>query len=202
MRTLRSILLSLLVLPLGAQGFSVSGSLIQGLDSLKKATNASTALIVGADYDTHVYGTEIPARAGISIAAMPGKERLGLKTSLTLFQLHGDIYLETPSPALRGLVGLSLNSYSMSTSGTEDTLDALDVDHHFPMHDVKGVKLGLRLGLEYRLSSSWSLELVLQQTELAGKDLTGDIKAPDGTELVRQGGINPAWLQLGATYRF
>jgi len=202
MRILRSTLLSLAFLPLAAQGFSVNGSLIQGLDSLKKATNATTAFSAGVDYDTRLYGTEVPARAGLSFAAMPGKERFGLKTSLTLAQLHGDIYLATPSKALRGLVGLSLNSYTMSTSGTENTDDALDIDHHFPMHDVKGVKLGLRLGLDYRLGEAWSLELLFQQTELAGKDLSGDVTAPDGSTLVRQGGINPAWLQLGVTFRF
>jgi len=203
MRSLRTILLlALAVLPLGAQGFSASGSLIQGLDSLKKATNNGTAFIVGGDYDTHIYGTEVATRTGLSLAAMPGKERFGLKTSLTLIQLHQDLYLDTPNPKLRGLVGLSLNSYAMSTSGSENTLDALDLDHHFPMHDVKGVKLGFRIGLDYRFSGSWSMELLLQQTELAGKNLSGDIQAPDGTPLVRQGGINPAWIQLGVTYHF
>jgi len=202
MRTLRFALVALLVLPLGAQGFSVSGSLIQGLESLKKATNATTGAIVGLDYDTHFSGTDVPVRAGVSFAAMPGKEHFELKTSLSMVQVHGDLFLATPSPALRGLVGLSLNSYSMSTSGTEDTNDALDVDHHFPMSNAKGIKFGFRIGLDYRLAPDWSLELLLQQTELAGKDLSGDVKAPDGTELVRQGGINPAWLQLGVTYRF
>lgn len=202
MRILRYPLVALMVLPLGAQGLSVTGSWIQSLDSLKKVTNASTAYLVGADCDLHFVGTDVPVRVGGSIADMPGKEKFGLKTSLVLYQVHGDLFLQTGLPALRGLVGLSLNTYSMTKSGTENTDDALDVDHHFPVGDAKGVKFGFRLGLEYRLSTRWYLELLLQQTELAGKDLSGDIKAPDGTELVRQGGINPAWLQLGVTYRF
>jgi len=204
MRTIRTLLLSLAVLPLGAQGFSASGSLIQGLDSLKKATNATTALIAGVDYDTHIYGTEVPTRLGLALASMPGQERFGLKTSLTLIQLHSDLYLATPNPKLRGLVGLSLNKYSQSRTGTENTSDALDIDHHFPMNSTAadGVKLGLRLGLDYRFSDRWSMELLLQQTELAGKNLAGDIQAPDGTSLVRQGGINPAWFQVGVTYHF
>jgi hypothetical protein len=202
MRSLRTTLLSLLVLPLGAQGFSVTGSFILPLESLKKATNGSSAYSAGFDYETRLYGTDVPARAGLAFAAMPGSEKFGLKTSLTLVQLHGDIYLTTPNPKLRGLVGISFNSYSQSRTGTEDTADALDIDHHFPMHDVKGVKLGLRLGLDYRLAKNWSMELLFQQTELAGKDLSGDITDPNGVGLVRQGGINPGWLQLGATFRF
>jgi len=202
MRTLRSALVVLLALPLAAQGFSVSGSLIQGLDSLKKATNATLAYGAGVDYDTHFYGTDVPVRAGLAFASMPGKENFGLKTSLTLAQVHGDLFVKTPCPGLRALVGLSLNTYSMSRTGTENADDALDIDHHFPIGDAKGVKFGFRLGLEYQLTPKWALELLLQQTELAGKDLSGDVKAPDGTELVRQGPINPAWLQLGVTYRF
>ncbi len=202
MKRIRTLLLPLLALPLAAQGFSVTGSLVQGLDSLKKATNATTAFMAAVDYDTRLYGTEVPARAGLAIGFMPGQERFGLKTSLMLYQLHGDIRIATPSQALSVLVGLSMNTYTMSNSGTENTADALDVDHHFPMHSVKGVKLGLRLGLDYRVSRAWSVEVMLQQTELAGKDLSGDITDGTGTPLVRQGGINPAWVQFGATYRF
>lgn len=202
MRALRSSLLALTALPLCAQGFSVTGAGVLALDSLKKVTNASAAILAGADYTTRFAGTEIPVRAGVSLALMPGSERYGLKTSLFLAQVHGDLFIATASPKLWAVAGLSLNTYSMSRSGTEDADDALDVDHHFPVGDAKGVKFGFRLGLDYRMSRAWSLELMLQQTELAGKDLTGDVKAPDGTELVRQGPINPAWLQLGVTYRF
>jgi hypothetical protein len=201
MRTFRSSLLALCALPLCAQGFSVSGAGILALDSLKKVTDAPAAIILGGDYETHFSGTEIPVRAGISLAQMPGHERFGLKTSLFLAQVHGDVFL-CATPKLAVVAGLSLNTYSMTRTGEENRTDALDVDHHFPVGDAKGVKFGFRLGLDYRLDKAWSLELMLQQTELAGKDLTGDVKAPDGTELVRQGAINPAWLQLGVTYRF
>jgi hypothetical protein len=201
MRLLAIPILSLLALPLGAQGFSVNANLLQAQDSLKKATGGTLAFSAGAAFDTVFYGSTIPARVGLSLASMPGKERSGLKTSLTLAQLSGDIFLET-APRLRTVVGLSLNRYFMTTSGAENTQDALDQDHHFPMHDTQGIKLGIRLGLDYRLSPSWTLELLFQQTELAGKNLAGDTTAPDGTSLVRQGGINPGWLQLGATYHF
>jgi hypothetical protein len=179
--------------PLAAQ-VTASGGLILPLDSLKKATNANIAYMAGADLGGHLPGTEVPARAGLSLAMMPGQQKNGLTTSLRLVQLHGDVFLATGTPKLRALTGLSLNSYSMSTSGNENTADPLDRDHHFPMRDVAGLKLGLRLGLEYAITHSMALEMTFQQTELAGKDLQDP--------LVRQGGINPGWIQMLITYHF
>lgn len=191
--TLRIVLLGLMALPLPAQ-FSASGGAILAFNSLKKATNNNLGYLVGADYEGHLYGTDFPGRVGLSLASMPGSEKFGLKTSLTLAQLHGDIFINTGAPSLRVLGGLSLNSYSMSRSGNENTQDVLDIDHHFPVRDVKGLKLGLRLGVEYSFSKDWAMELTYQQTELAGKDLQDP--------LVRQGGINPGWAQVLVTYKF
>jgi len=194
-KILRSCLLGLLALPLAAQtpGFSVDGGLILGLDSLRKATHNSLGFTVGADYSSPVLENGISSRVGLAVALMPGSEKYGLKTSLTLIQAHGDLLIETGAPALHGIAGVSVNSYSMSTSGTESQ-DPLDVDHHFPVRDVKGLKLGLRLGLNYTFTKSFSAELLFQQTELAGKDLQDP--------LVRQGGINPAWFELDARFHF
>ena len=74
MKILRISLLALLVLPLAGQNtdFSVNGALILGLDSLKKATNDSLAFTVGGDYYAHIWGTEVPARVGLSLASLPG----------------------------------------------------------------------------------------------------------------------------------
>jgi len=191
----RVLLTSLLSLPLVAQtsGFSVQGGAILGFDSLKKATNSATGLSLGADYGTRIWGTDMPARVGVSFAALPGKELNGLKTSLTLTQAHGDLVMGGTEGGVRLLLGLSLNAYQMSKSGTESS-DPMDVDHHFPIRDASGLKLGLRLGLAYAINRSWSTELLFQQTELAGKDLTDPLR--------RQGAINPAWLELGLRYHF
>jgi hypothetical protein len=116
-----------------------------------------------------------------------------LKTSLNLLQAHGDLLIETGRSSLHGLAGLSVNSYSMSRSGTESE-DPQDRDHHFPLRDVKGLKLGLRLGINYAFTRNLSGELLFQQTELSGKDLEDPY--------VRQGGINPAWIELDVRYHF
>ncbi|WLT33467.1 outer membrane beta-barrel protein [Geothrix sp. PMB-07] len=194
-KTLRTSVLGLLALPLAAQGagFSLAGGLLAGSDSLKKATNQSSGFLLGADYGTRVIGTEVPARLGLAFASMPGKESNGLKTSLALTQLHGDVFIDTGSPSVHGLVGLSLNHYSMSRTGTESA-DPADVDHHFPVRDASGMKLGLRVGAAFTVSDHWSLEVLYQQTELAGKDLSDP--------QVRRGGVNPGWFELDLRWRF
>lgn len=193
---IRTFLLGALVLPLAAQEstFTVGGALINGLESLKKATNNGTAFLVGADYNTVVWSTQVPARIGLSFAAMPGSERYGLKTSLNLIQIHGDILLDGPTAAWHPVLGLSLNKYSMSRSGNENLDDSTDVNHHFPVRDVKGMKVGFRVGLDYAVNNKWTVELMFQQTELAGKDTVDPY--------VRQGAINPGWIELGARFKF
>jgi hypothetical protein len=192
-KTIRTSILALLVLPVAAQapGFSVAGGPILGFESLKKATNNTVGYQLGADYTGHVPGTEIPARVGLAAASFPGKELNGLKTSLTLGQLHGDLLL--PFGTCYGIVGGSLNSYTMSRTGTEGE-DPLDVAHHFPVRDAKGLKLGLRLGVGFNLSKRIALEATFQQTELSGKDLND--------EMVRSGGVNPGWLNLDLRFNF
>jgi len=195
-KTIRTFLLGLLALPMAAQQtpLTVSGAVIGALDGLKKVTHAPLAGIVGADFIGEIPASELPVRIGLSYAAMPGKERFGLKTSLSLIQLHGDFFLEGPSKSLRVIGGLSVNKYKMYKNTHEDA-DPFDIEHHYPIRDDKGLKLGYRLGVEYALTPAIALEVLFQQTELAGKDFNND-------PLVRQGGVNPCWLQAGVTYHF
>lgn len=195
MNVARTCMLGLLALPLAAQStdFSVGGALIYGLDSYKKAVNSTTGLTLNLGYDTAVYKSGIPARITFGVGLMPGKERNGLKTSLTLFQLAGDLLIQTDVPGLRGVFGLSVNSYSARFSGYESPA-VFDADHHFPFRDAKGLKGGLRLGVEYAFTTRWSGQALLQATELAGRQRYDP--------LIRQGGINPSWLEFGARYKF
>ncbi|BDU71875.1 hypothetical protein [Mesoterricola silvestris] len=195
MKHLRSILMGLLALPLAAgnPGFSAGGGVILGLDSYKKAVNSTTGFMINAGWETTLAKTDVPVRVALNLGTMPGKALNGLKTSLTLAQLSGDLLLDTGVPRLRGVFGLSLNSYKASFSGDESPA-IFDAEHHFPFHDCKGLKGGLRAGLEYALTSRVTVEALLQATELAGRQRND--------ALIRQGAINPAWLQLGARYQF
>ncbi len=190
----RTLLLGLLALPLAAQStaFSVGGGVILGLDSYKKAVNNSTGLMLNGAWETTVVKSGIPARVSLGIGFMPGKELNGLKTSLTVFQLGGDLLIDTGLPHLRGVAGLSLNKYTARFQGQESP-SLYDVDHHFPFHDASGLKGGLRLGLEYAASRRSSLEFLFQTTELAGRQRNDT--------LIRRGAVNPGWLQLGFRYR-
>lgn len=187
---IRTSLLGLLALPLAAQSTSIGGGLIVALDGLKKATNNTTAFQLNAGYETKVPGTEIPTRATLTGAIMPGSEEDGLKTSLQMLMLSSDILIETPVQGLRGVAGLSASVWKQKLSGAEPTATGKT----FPMESVNGVKLGFRLGLEYAFTKNVSGEFLFQQTELSGKNTT--------TTLVRRAGVNPAWFQLGVRYTF
>lgn len=200
MNFIRTSLLGLLALPMAAQssGFGVGGALIvapkQYFGAYEKVTHNTFGFIVNGSYDTTVYQTDVPARLTVGVGFMPGKEEYGLKTSLTQFQVAGDILLQTSVEGLHGVVGISVNYYSASFAGTESTGVTGDPRYNFPFKDCKGTKFGYRLGLEYAFNKSWSGELMMQQTELAGHSISDNA--------VRRGGINPAWLQLGVHYKF
>ncbi len=195
MKHLRSILMGLLVLPLAADpsAFSVGGGVILGLDSYKKVVNNNVGFMVNGAWETTLLRSGVPARVSLGVGFMPGKAYNGLKTDLTLVQVAGDILLETGSPKFRGIFGLSLNSYTAKFSGVESQ-SIFDSEHHFPFHDCKGVKGGLRLGMEYNYSRHMTFEALFQVTELAGRQ-RNDV-------LIRRGADNPGWLQLGARYQF
>jgi hypothetical protein len=195
MKVLHTCLLGLLALPLAAQAtpFSVGGAALLGLDSYKKAVNNSTGFLMNVGWDTQIGRSGIPARLALGGGVMPGKELNGLKTSLSLLQLSGDILIATAVPNLRGVVGLSLNKYTAKYAG-EESPSAFDSDHHFPFRDTTGIKGGLRLGLEYAWTTRVTGEALLQSTELAGRQRTDT--------LIRRGAINPGWIQVGARYRF
>lgn len=195
MNFVRTCMLGLLALPVVAQStpFSAGGALIAGLDSYKKAVNNSTGFLVNAGWDTTIYKSGIPARLSLGVGLMPGKDLNGLKTSLTLVQFAGDVLISTDVQGLRGVLGLSANKYSAKFSGTEST-SVFDVDHHYPFHDVSGIKGGLRLGFEYSFQKNLIGEVLLQATELAGRQ-RNDL-------LIRKGAINPGWVQFGVRYQF
>jgi len=186
-------------------GFSAGGGLIlapskQFFGAYDKAVHNNMGFFATAGYDFKIYQTDVDSRASLTFGMMPGKELNGLKTSLTLIQLSDDIFLPLGSESLRGLFGFSANFYSASFSGTEST-DRNDVDHHFPFKDADGLKLGFRLGLDYAITKNLSAELLFQQTELAGSDIS-ELDSPTQQAYVRRGGINPSWLQLGVRYSF
>jgi len=192
----RIFMLGFLAMPLAAQSspVSVGGALMLGLDSYKKVVNNSTGFLVDVGWNTNLSKTgSVPIRLSLGVGLMPGKETNGLKTSLTLLQLSGDLLIKTNVEPLRGVFGFSLNKYTAKLSG-EESQSTLDVDHHFPFHDVDGIKGGLRMGMEYTFHKQFTAQLLLQTTELGGRQRMDP--------LIRKGGLNPAWIQCGVRYSF
>ncbi len=192
---LRTLLLGLAVLPACAQGsgFGIHGSLLAGLDSLRKATHGRGGITLGLDHQTRLPHADMGVRTGLTLGWMPGRTKAGLTTDLRLVQAFGDLRIPVGGSLVTAIAGLSVNHYGLTKTGTESD-EPSDVERHFPVRDARGLKLGVRLGVSLRLSDRWSGELLLQQTELAGKDLEDP--------LVRPGGINPAWIQFGVRCAF
>jgi len=205
----RTSLFGFLVLPLAAQstGISAGGAIINGLEvseSLKKVTNNATGISINAAYDIVIPGSEVPARISLAFVNIPGKATTystpttdgSLRTTLNIFQLSGDLLIATPAEGLKGIVGASLNKYSLDLEGNEDktAANAGNPSAHFPVVDASGVKVGFRLGLDYTFTKRLSGEVLFQQTELSGHQRNDT--------LVRRGGLNPAWFQFGIRYHF
>lgn len=194
-------LLSLLALPLAAQstGFSVGGALIYApkayFGALDKVTHNDSGFLITGAYTLKASDSDVAGRVSVSYATLPGKAHgaLGLSTDLNLLQLSGDVIFPTSVSNLSGVVGLSLNSYSVKNSGVESAT-ASDVDNHFPVKDGKGLKGGFRVGVEYAFTKAVKAEILLQQTELGGQNAHDPV--------LRIGGVNPSWLQLGVSYSF
>ncbi|HNX94572.1 MAG TPA: hypothetical protein PKL14_05380 [Holophaga sp.] len=193
-------LLSLLALPLAAQdsGFSVNGGVIWApstyFGSYEKAVNNNSGYYVGGSYTTGASEAGVVGRGTVSYYAMPGQARAnGLKTSLDLVQIAGDVVFPMGVEGLDGVVGFSANIYSVTNSGTESA-DKNDVYNHFPVKNGSGLKGGVRIGVEYAITKSLKAEVMLQQTELGGQNSSDPVK--------RVGGVNPGWMQIGLRYNF
>lgn len=206
---LRTSLLGLLALPLAAQGtgFSAGGSVIYGFDSLKKVTNNNLGLALTGSFEMPIAGSEIPGRVSLSYINLPGKQTHyatpnsdgSLRTTLNAIQVGGDLLVASGIEGFKGVFGISFNQFKVNNAGNEDVStgpngNAGDPNAHHPLVDDKGIKLGLRVGAEYSITKSISVEVLFQQTELAGRQ--------KNDPLVRKGGLNPAWLQFGARYHF
>jgi len=191
---------------LGAQeskGFDIGASLSVPTDSLKVITNKGPLAGFGieAGYTGHVPGSTVPFRSGIAVNSFAGEEHdlpIGLaangtllgtfksKTSLTHFQIFGDVHVATGFDKLNLALGLSLNKWQAKN----EVPAAYETDEFKNgTHAVKGLKMGARIGLEYAFTQKWQASAMLQAVEF-------------GTDRLQTKGYNPAWIQFGVRYTF
>ncbi|HLO67078.1 MAG TPA: hypothetical protein VK188_08685 [Holophaga sp.] len=148
----------------------------------------------------------------------------GSRSSLSDVQVALDLLFPAFTPRMKAFVGLTANRYRVSNSGRESYYFATDYASSytypfngrimplnvFAVKNDKGIKGGVRAGVEYAFDAHWSAEAILQVTELGpGIAVTTDL-LPNGKanskknpfNEVNRGPVNPSWLQFGARYRF
>jgi hypothetical protein len=195
MKTIKGFMAPLVVLiaasPLLAQEelkFSVQAGLGYGFDSLEKITKERKAGSLGVSYQSNIKNTRNVYRVNLSWNSFPGSfdEAAGFETSLQSLQLSADLFFYSPKKDLNFFLGLSANNYFARYSPkVNEEGEPLNTGVSFD-----GTKLGIRLGLDYRYNEKWSFDATFNLTEYGV------------TYRAKVGGINPAWLQLSARYRF
>ena len=174
-----------LLAPLSLQGqevqrFDVGGSAVWAFDGLKSVTNNSFAgYHLEAGYNGKLAATDLPFRTSFGIHIFPGADKVGTKTSLTGYQINGDIFTKTGIDKVRLVSGISLNRWKVKEEAAGLSTNT----------SVKGIKFGGRLGLDYTASAHVSCSLMIQLVEL-------------GVDAGSTKGINPSWLEFGVRYRF
>jgi len=153
---------------------------------------------------------------GTAAQAMPYNTPETVKQGLSGFQFVTDFLVPIYGKS-NFLVGLSLNKYSEKMSGgrAAGTNGANDMGVYSPVGidsatylfdgtsetrmgnpngsaSVPGVKWGIRVGFESECTKNWSYHIIFQQTEL-GRMTSNASALPD---------VNPAWFEIGATYKF
>jgi hypothetical protein len=165
-----------------AKRFDASLSWSLATDNLKEITNASGAFAgfnASFGYTGKLAATTVPLRLSLGINDFPGKDRDGVKQSLLGVQAAADIFIDTGVRDLSLVTGVSLNKWTKDISPKPDGYSS----------DVKGIKFGARLGLNYRLNPSWSMHTLLQVVEV-------------GTDPMATKGWNASWVEIGAAYHF
>jgi hypothetical protein len=135
-----------------------------------------------------------------------------LKHSFTNGQAFADVVVPIFDKRGDWILGLSVNKYSVKVSGAPDGAHAayspFDLDAATRTLDdngnlvrsgsangstsVPGLKLGLRLGADYKFTKNLSAQVLFQTTELGRiTSLAGQLPT-----------MNPSWLEFGITYKF
>jgi len=160
-------------------------------DSLRKVTEKTEGLGLCIGLDRKLGDSNVGFRPGFSMHFLPGNYRGDdSKVSLTNLQLAMDLLIPTGLKNLNVATGLSLNLWRYSAIGSNQGVPPYDLSGSKAPNDLK---FGFRLGLDAKVSSNVTAEVMLQMVEfgryITGKDYIADC-------------INPSWVQVGARYHF
>ncbi len=206
-------LLALAAVPALAQdpSFEVGLAIVEQLDTAKNITNANSGLALSAAYYVRTKG-DYTLRFGLGLNSLSGNAFSGalgpdgpttlngVELSLTGTQVHADLMVPSPWKKTTFVTGLSLQQWSYKATLGKDSINHLTGDRS-TSGTIKGLKFGLRLGIQVAFTPNWVGELLLQQTEL-GSNGDGDKTKGNLATTPYEANENPAWLQLGVRYRF
>ena len=207
------------------QGFGAGASLLSGIGATKAAIAANSGFTVWGSYtfktDAGIYvrpGLAINTLIGSDVNAVPANADAlaatgpytipgsAIKHNLTSGQVFAVFVVPIFNNRADWIVGLSLNKYRLKVSDAlAGQYSPVDLDAATRSGSpvvrsgdangtlsVPGYKFGLRFGVDYRINKQFSVQLLLQQTEL-GRIYSKATQMPT---------LNPAWLELGASYKF
>jgi len=189
----------------------VGGGLLGGLDSTKTVTHSTLGFSVTGGADFRVADGSYGFRPGVAVYFLPGSAQDGVKTSLTNFQVYGDIVFDSGIKNLSFTAGLSVQRWYYKTNADAGVVSPYQLDDK---GFLNGTKLGLRLGMEYQFTKNLSAELLFQQTDFGSKDgeakgntysSSGNFPPPTPAQegaLINGTNVTPAWIQLGIKYHF
>lgn len=157
--------------------------------SLKnELTRNSLGYGVEAGFHGQLAATEVPFRVGLAYNAFPGKDEGGVKLSLTNLQLNGDLFINSGWEPLKFVAGLSINTWKVKIEAPGVSMS----------NSVDGLKVGGRIGFDYKIADHWHANLLWQVSELG----TDQDLIENGDPSIAVKAVNPSWIQLGVRYRF
>jgi len=178
--------------------FFVGAALANVQGSIKTLTNNSMGYEINGGVE-FAFQEKMNLRTTAAINLLPGKSQGGHNFGLRGYQVAADLVFASPFPHTDFILGLSAQRWQYQL-----TLDE-GVDNPYVSQNtgsvvwpassaysfVPGVKLGFRMGAEYKINDHVLVELLFQQTELGS--MNGDPSFFNK---------NPSWLQVGVKYTF
>jgi hypothetical protein len=183
-----------------AAAWQIGGALPIALNSLREYTNQPFfGICVDASYQKAFRASNTKYRFGLGVNYLPGKETEtdGLKVSLIGVQANIDIVVPLGRTYLSLITGASANTWFKNVSG-RDYFDPSKKNEVSEMVDNPFGKLGFRFGFEYIMDSQFTITALFQMTELG----TDNEFLSGGDASRGRHTVNPAWVQIGLSYKF
>lgn len=202
MRTIHRIALSLLALGFATslpaqQGWQAGGGLDFAQDSLREFTHQTAGLNLQGAYQIALADSTSTLRFGAGLDYFPGSSQAGRKITLEDFQLNVDAVVPLGGSSWKWVTGLSVNTWFKQVSGSDPYVPDQSGSTSGSVKRAFG-KLGFRAGLEKQVNAHWSVQALVQLTELG----TDNEFLKDGDPVWGRTPANPSWIQVAARYSF